>query len=627
MTPTPPVPELRVAILTALAAETQAVLAHLADVVPSLEDNVVVYRGWLSGAGTAVSVRVTELGPGNVGTGIEAGKLTATHAADILVFVGIAGALKDLAIGDVVAASEVAWIHRAKMEADEQLDRPQVRPCTPELVQVARYTAQAGQWQNRLVDPRDPRPKAFVGQILSGELLIKDAAVREELSHRFSDALAVENEGYALVSAGTAAVKVLVVRGASDNADAEKSDSDQHAAARSAGAFAAQLLHDYLALRQGPTTRQVQSDSAPEEGNLETTGGTTNYDRAFAVVETLRTDIDLIEDEEEAVREFARAELMGSDPGLRVALLEILATELDDESDTLVQRRTLWFGQLVAERAVTDEDPIPWDSVLRTAPRGAAVLLADPAVFNRLGARERRRIISALSGGADMKGTPTAADWRYLIRLIRSDVLTEGEKDRLQGAMLRTLYSSLEDAGLTWSELTPKLLEDLESGDFGDQNRAARYLTAKGDAHLKDQTLPDDSKAAISIALLGAAAMGAWGAEEATRRQRMADWPATTLERALWQALTRGTDRLDFPSADQVKNLLAAATLAGLLDEVLERLLQHEHVSGLRAVSEESAREEAAWLARLGEKLPGQEAERWLAFVTELLEKVPRAGE
>ena len=74
-------------------------------------------------------------------------------------------------------------------------------------------------------------------------------------------------------------------------------------------------------------------------------------------------------------------------------------------------------------------------------------------------------------------------------------------------------------------------------------------------------------------------------------------------------------------------DLLAAATLAGLLDEVLERLLQHEHVSGLRAVSEESAREEAAWLARLGEKLPGQEAERWLAFVTELLEKVPRAGE
>jgi nucleoside phosphorylase len=167
-------------------------------------------------------VTVIELGPGNIETAMEAGRVRGDGSADILLFVGIAGALKDLALGDVVAAHEVVWLHRAKLADDELQYRPQVNSCTRELVQIARYTANRDAWQKRLAIPPKVAPKALVGQILSGEELIKDANYKRTLGGRYSDAVAVENEGYGLARAGTASLKVLVIRGASDHADEKK---------------------------------------------------------------------------------------------------------------------------------------------------------------------------------------------------------------------------------------------------------------------------------------------------------------------------------------------------------------------------------------------------------------------
>ena len=386
-------------MFTAIPVETEAILAQLEYFNSQLIGDSVAYIGTLKETFAPCRVTVIELGPGNIETALEAGRIRGDGSADILLFVGIAGALKDLALGDVVAAHEVVWLHRAKLANNQLQYRPQVHPCTRELVQVARYTASRSVWQGRLEIPVTEPPKALVGQILSGEQLIKDANYKRILGNHYSDAVAVENEGYGLARAGTASLKVLVIRGASDHADETKSDSNQAAAARSAAAFAAQALSDYLVLHENakPATLTLTNQSPPSNGMESTTG----YDRAETAIEALRTDMDLVEDDQTAVEEFARTEFAAADQPLRIALIDLLAAEIDDETDTLIARRLRSCGRIIVSELVKSGTGFNWDEVLKAFPTGGAVLFSQPDVFRVLGQRERRRILSGLIGHAE----------------------------------------------------------------------------------------------------------------------------------------------------------------------------------------------------------------------------------
>lgn len=375
----PPHSPLRVTIFTALPTETAAVLEQLESFTPRLVGDTVSQTGPLKGTVSPCQVTVVELGPGNIETAMEAGRVRSDGSADILLFVGIAGALKDLALGDVVAAHEVVWPHRAKIEGGERWERGQIHPCTRQLVQVARYTADRGVWQQRLTQTTEGTPpRAVVGQILSCEELVKDPAYRQELTRAFSDALAIENEGYGLVRAASAVLKVLVIRGASDHADTTKTDRSQPPAARSAAAFAAELLNDYLSLIEsspqpeasGPSTTNgdIASPDAPLAAEMGVT--TTAYDRAATTIETLRIDIDLVDDDDEAVVEFARADFEACDDALRVALVELLASEIDDEVDVLVARRLRAYGRTFVSQLREAGVTVEWDPLL-SAPRPA----------------------------------------------------------------------------------------------------------------------------------------------------------------------------------------------------------------------------------------------------------------
>ena len=195
----------------------------------------------------------------------------------------------------------------------------------------------------RLPQPTtDPAPIGMVGQIVSGEELVKDTDYRDKLRKDYSDARAIENEGYGLVRAGNAGLKVLVIRGASDHADEGKTDSDQPFAAQCAAAFAAQVICDYLTLTSGSEPIVEKSSDSPvltsDEPTPET-GVSTAYDRAATTLDVIRDDIDLLEDDEEAVIEFAKREFAAADSSVNAALVELLAAEVDDRSETLVGRR------------------------------------------------------------------------------------------------------------------------------------------------------------------------------------------------------------------------------------------------------------------------------------------------
>jgi nucleoside phosphorylase len=84
---------------------------------------------------------------------------------------------------------------------DGYLPRARTVSLSAVLSQLARKIAREGSWKERLARPR-PGARAVVAQIASGEKVVADEKYRAWLRATFSDAVAIENEGFALARAG-----------------------------------------------------------------------------------------------------------------------------------------------------------------------------------------------------------------------------------------------------------------------------------------------------------------------------------------------------------------------------------------------------------------------------------------
>ena len=105
--------------MTALAVERESVRRHLSDVHVMRSGTTTGDLGVFESDGTAVTVAIIETGAGNVHAS------TATSAAlrdlgpETVVVIGIAGGVKDVGIGDVVASRKVYWVEPGKIEAEQ----------------------------------------------------------------------------------------------------------------------------------------------------------------------------------------------------------------------------------------------------------------------------------------------------------------------------------------------------------------------------------------------------------------------------------------------------------------------------------------------------------------------------
>ena len=94
-------PSCEVVILTALGLECQAVLAHLQDIQETVHpQGTIYYRGSFLGAKQTWSVAVAEIGMGGSGAAAETERAINFFHPVISLFIGIAGGLKDVGLGD-----------------------------------------------------------------------------------------------------------------------------------------------------------------------------------------------------------------------------------------------------------------------------------------------------------------------------------------------------------------------------------------------------------------------------------------------------------------------------------------------------------------------------------------------
>lgn len=245
----------RALILTALPVEYLAVRAHLMDLRDEIHPQGTIYeRGRFQGNGQEWEVGIAEVGAGNSGAAVEAERAIAHFKPDILFSVGIAGGIKDIAVGDVIAVTKV-YSYEAGKVGEQFFTRPALGQSAYALVQRARAEARKGEWLKRLssIPASQPQPRVFVAPIAAGEKVVasKESDVFNFIRASYNDATALEVEGFGFLSAAFAYpnIQTVVIRGISDliqkNADdpVEGTDEErQERASRNASAFAFEVL-------------------------------------------------------------------------------------------------------------------------------------------------------------------------------------------------------------------------------------------------------------------------------------------------------------------------------------------------------------------------------------------------
>jgi nucleoside phosphorylase len=246
----------RAVILTALPVEYLAVRSHLSDLQEKMHPQGTIYeRGKFAANGQEWEVGIVETGAGNAGAAVEAERAIAYFKPDVLIFVGIAGGIKDVAIGDVVAATKVYGYESGKV-GEQFFTRPAVGQSAYALVQRAKSEARKDEWLQRLSSTLTTQPRVFIAPIASGEKVVasRESELFKFLRASYNDAVAIAMEGFGFLSAASAypEIKAIVIRGISDlikdkNEDSPESGQEpeqirQQKASYHASAFAFEIL-------------------------------------------------------------------------------------------------------------------------------------------------------------------------------------------------------------------------------------------------------------------------------------------------------------------------------------------------------------------------------------------------
>jgi nucleoside phosphorylase len=273
----------RVGILSAIRIEYQAVCAHLTNLRQEIRQSGTIYeRGNFTANSQSWDVLIGETGIGNTRAAVETVSLIEYFKPSLILFVGVAGGLKDVKLGDVVAATKVYGYESGKAGRKFR-PRPDVHNSTYRMEQIARAEARRRDWFQRLekafLDPASV-PHVYVAPIASGNQVAAsmDSVLGNLLRSNYSDAVAVEMEGYGFLGALHAYpyIDALIIRGISDRID-DKTEADamsyQEVAAQHAAAFAFEILakldlrvpqQSEQATETSATTKEEKIDEVPQ---------------------------------------------------------------------------------------------------------------------------------------------------------------------------------------------------------------------------------------------------------------------------------------------------------------------------------------------------------------------------
>ena len=245
---------MRILLQTALHLELNAMRAYLSNVKSEThpETGSKYERGIFSFQGSHAEVLLVETGASNVRAAEETTRALQYFNPDTAFFVGVAGGLKDVKLGDVVASTKVIGYEMGK-DDDEFLPRLDTLQSAYSLQQIAKQLLRDEIWKKDLPEENRDQIAAYVEPIAAGDKVVaSERAVAFKYLRKFcSDALAVAMEGNGfMVAAHAQNTEAIEIRGISDLiSDKEEADASgsQPRAAENAAAFVFAIIRQRLA--------------------------------------------------------------------------------------------------------------------------------------------------------------------------------------------------------------------------------------------------------------------------------------------------------------------------------------------------------------------------------------------
>ncbi len=248
------IPIARAVILTAIPLEYHAVKKHLDRLVEKKHPKGNIYeKGIFKGEYHDWEIGIAEVGAGNNTCALQTERAINFFNPEVILFVGIAGGIKDLNLGDVVAAEKAYGYESGKVSKSGFLTRPVAGMSSFEIFERAKADSKKQEWKLRLPKfYRRKKLKVITKPIAAGEKVVakKRSEVYKLIYGSYNDTVAVEMEGSGFYSAchANGNLQFLIVRGISDLLS-NKSEADakgyQEIAARNASAFAFEVLSKF----------------------------------------------------------------------------------------------------------------------------------------------------------------------------------------------------------------------------------------------------------------------------------------------------------------------------------------------------------------------------------------------
>ncbi len=191
-------------ILTAISCEFSSISNFLIDKSTKYLPSGTVYtEGFYQTNYGRLKLALFETGAGNIESTQKTLEVVQYLNPSLIIFSGVAGGLKDVKIGDVVASSKVSYFEAGKVDKDF-LPRSKSSSVYPKVLDVAKYAARRTIPLGKFKDINNA-PSVFVGPITSGEKVIANtkSPYFEQIKNNHSDALAVEMEGYGVLKVAT----------------------------------------------------------------------------------------------------------------------------------------------------------------------------------------------------------------------------------------------------------------------------------------------------------------------------------------------------------------------------------------------------------------------------------------
>ena len=258
-----------IVIQTALALEQEAVvskLTNVSDYEHPISKTIYKVGNYISDE-SKLQIVVGRTNQTNVNAAIETERVIQHFNPTYLFFLGVAGGLKDVSVGDIVIGTDVIGYERGK-EKEEFLSRPQFGFAAYELEQKAVSFANSDKWKRQSAIVLNTKFHneilALPGTIASGEKVAGSvkAPLYLFLKKYCSHALAVEMEGLGFFEACRPypLIKTLIVRGISDLIDGKEyadKEGSQPYASKNATEFLFGLI-DFIGIKQELVTLTIK---------------------------------------------------------------------------------------------------------------------------------------------------------------------------------------------------------------------------------------------------------------------------------------------------------------------------------------------------------------------------------